>query len=258
MTVHSKAKQLTISTLPTSPATAVRLKIYQPSRRPIPMMTDWIPSPWGKCRVKGRLGQRHADLIDIFMHKAERLFTEPGTGRIQLMVDPYVVRQAMSSKAQYSYSTTWNLIDEIMSCVVEWETKKGKGRGHIIDSVTESTVKRRNPLTNKSRLMLKITVGECWSELLRKDISLRYDPSPIIALKHGISQAVVRNLLSHNRDKMSNGIKINTMFDWLDIPTSGQTRRKFAFRLREDLSGLKALGFTIDDEIIRPTGVNNE
>ena len=235
MTAHSK-EHFTISTLPTAPATAVRLQIYQPSRRPKPMVSDWMVSPWGRCRIDGRLGQRHADLIDVCMYVAEGVHTS-SSGRIKLLVDPYKVRQVMGNGTQGSYETIKTLLRDITKAIIEWETPTGSGFGNIIDRVEYSRITKRNPLTNSDRYLLKITMSEDWSKLIYDDIRLRYNPADVIQLQHGITQAVVRVILSHKQGSQPNGLKISTVFGWLGIP-EGSTRRKYTYNLREDDSGL--------------------
>ncbi|MCU8035687.1 MULTISPECIES: hypothetical protein [unclassified Shewanella] len=58
--------------VPTSTVLQARVMLYQPSLRPKEMQGDWISTSFGRCRVNGRLGQRHADVVEAIMYTAER------------------------------------------------------------------------------------------------------------------------------------------------------------------------------------------
>ena len=51
---------------PTSTVLQARVMIYQPSRKPVQRMGEWMETRFGRCRVTGRLGQRHADIVASF------------------------------------------------------------------------------------------------------------------------------------------------------------------------------------------------
>jgi len=244
-----KQKILTIASLPTAPATAVRLRFFQPSTKPVKITSDWLDCPWGKCRVTGRLGQRHADLIDTCMYEA--IDTDTVNGRLHLLIDPYTIRRKMGSGTQFSYEGTRRLFNEIMQCIVDWETPHSKGMGHIIDAVRLTCETRRNPLNQGKRELWQVTFGEAWTKLIYDDIKLKYDPGTVISLKYGITQAVARILLSHNHKRMRNGIRISTLFEWFGIP-KGQARWKHTFNLKEDADKLRSIGFEIDGDFIKP------
>lgn len=53
--------------LPTSTVSPARLRMCQPTQRPTYRAGEWIVTPWGRCRVTGRFGQRHQDLLDAFL-----------------------------------------------------------------------------------------------------------------------------------------------------------------------------------------------
>ncbi|ENZ8021142.1 ABC transporter ATPase, partial [Escherichia coli] len=57
---------------PTSTSAQARVMLYQASQRPSLMEADWMETSFGRCRIKGRLGQRHADVVEAILHCAER------------------------------------------------------------------------------------------------------------------------------------------------------------------------------------------
>jgi len=71
------------------------LRLFQPTQRPRATAGEWIQTSWGRCRVLGRLGQRHADLLEAMLFVAERS-RETDDGAIELLVDPARVRRTLS------------------------------------------------------------------------------------------------------------------------------------------------------------------
>ena len=72
--------------LPTATAHEHRLLIYQATRRPVYRL-ETISTPWGAIRIKGKLGQPQADMMDAILYCAERS-REIEDGRIKILVDP--------------------------------------------------------------------------------------------------------------------------------------------------------------------------
>lgn len=236
--------------MPTTTASPARVQLYQPSQRPCGF-TEWGPwheTPWGRCRVRGRLGQRHADIMESIMWCAERT-QRMADGAVFLLVDPAHVRITLSDGG-YSGQRLWVLMTEIMSAVVEIQTASWHGLGHLIDEVVASSVSRRNPLPGAdARGLWRVRIGACGLALLDHDVHLRYDPSPIARLQHGVSQAVARHVLTHQSvpsggwilDKLLASVGVNA-------PDLRNARRK----LRQDADRLRAMGIhVIDNRVTR-------
>jgi len=85
---------------PTSTAAQSRVALYQPSQRPTLRTGEWMTTSYGRCRVKGKLGQRHADVIDTIMYHAEK--RRMASGGLELLVDPARVRRMLSDSG-YSH-----------------------------------------------------------------------------------------------------------------------------------------------------------
>ena len=85
---------------PTSTTLQARVMIYQPSQRPRERAGQWIDTSYGRCRVTGRLGQRHADIVESMLYVAERR-REISDGGIELLIDPAKLRRMLSDH-QYS------------------------------------------------------------------------------------------------------------------------------------------------------------
>jgi len=233
--------------LPTAPASACRLRFFQPTRRPRVIKSDWMVTPWGKARVEGRLGQAHADLLDACMFTA--LEVDDDGERIHLLIDPYKVRKMIGGKSRAAGDWTAGLFRDLTGAVVEWDTTihskggtvKVHGLGHVIDSVALAKAERGNPLGGKRELM-HIALGEHWSKMVREDIKARYDPAVIAVLGHGVSQAVARLALTHNNGR---NIKIDTALDQVGVEGKGYARRNARRNIREDGDRLRSVGVKI-------------
>ncbi len=236
--------------IPTAPASAYRLRFFQPTRRPREIKSDWQITPWGRVRVEGRLGQAHADLLDACMFAA--LEVDDDGERIHLLVDPHKIRKIIGRKGRAPGDWVEELYRELVGATVEWETTvhgqnssvKIHGMGHILDSVTHAKAERGNPFGGR-RELLHVALGEQWSKMVRADIQARFDPGAIAALGHGVSQAVARLALTHRGCRT---IKIDTALDQVGVPETGTQRRDARRYIREDVFDLEKVGVRITDE----------
>jgi hypothetical protein len=168
---------------------------------------------------------------------AERRYDEGGV--IKLLVDPALVRKTISD-AGYSFAQIWLLIREIRACTVEIDCQHIRIMGGLIESAEYTkTETRHDPLTGGERRLWTIRLGNVWSILMNEGLSRAYDPAPIARLKHGISQAVCRFLLSHSTARRPTGSwKLQTVIHAVagEIPDQGM--RNARRRLAEDSARL--------------------
>jgi hypothetical protein len=134
---------------PTSTALQARLMIYQPSQRPRERAGQWIDTCFGRCRVTGRLGQRHADIVESMLYVAERR-REISDGGIELLIDPAKLRRMLSDH-QYSHDRIKKLLTDLRAATVEIVTPEMESTGDsiiggLIDHVRPSPMTRRDPL----------------------------------------------------------------------------------------------------------------
>ena len=115
---------------PTSTALQARVVLYQPTQRPRERQGDWVETKFGRCRVAGRLGQRHADVVEAMLYVAERR-REVSDGGIELLVDPAMVRRTLSDH-NYSLSRIQALLRDLRSATVEIITPELEGSGDRI------------------------------------------------------------------------------------------------------------------------------
>lgn len=176
-----------------------RLRLFQATRRP-KEINKRIETPWGKVRIKGRLGQGHADVFEAicFEREARADFED---GRIKILVDPYRVRKRSNN---WSGSTFGRITDDLQTALIEIiEPVKFACSGHLIDHIGKAyrrdgtMVTRLNPLDGKERPLWRVEVGKAFCTLVHKDIWIGYDPAKIATLETGIGQAITRHILTH-------------------------------------------------------------
>ena len=198
MTISDRRGQ---AKMPTATAKEHRLGIYQPTRRPS-WLDRQVATSWGVVRVVGKLGQAHADVMDALLYCAERR-RDLEDGRIKILVDPARVRRVSGVGSGEQFR---RLLDELMAAVVEIrEPASLCCLGHLVDHVdmarrSDGTlITRRNPLDRGERSLWRVELGKALCTLLEKDIWRGYNPAPIARLRHGISQAIARHMLSHSK-----------------------------------------------------------
>ena len=236
---------------PTSTALQARVMIYQPSQRPQKRTGQWMETGFGRCRVTGRLGQRHADIVESMLYVAERR-REISDGGIELLVDPAKLRRTLSDH-QYSHDRIKKLLIDLRAATVEIVTPELERNGDsiiggLIDHVIPSPMTRRDPLTGGERHLWRVRLGVALVMLLERDLSLYYPPAPIARLQHGISQAVARHVLTHKHDP-AGGWHLNTLIRAVSADeVSSKSMCNCRYRLKEDAERLREIGIEIDTE----------
>ena len=92
--------------VPTSTWVQARVALFQASQRPTRRVGEWQVRVTKKgerrVRVTGRLGQRHADVLEAICFTALRR-RDVVDGGIELLVDPHQVRRVVAGgRGQYS------------------------------------------------------------------------------------------------------------------------------------------------------------
>ncbi len=238
--------------VPTTTVTQSRVKLFQPSQRPTARVSEWMETSFGKCKVVGRLGQRHADVVEAILFCSEKR-RDISDGGVELLVDPARVRKTLSD-SRYSLAQIEKLLAELRAVTITIEAPQFDFPiiGGLIDHVIPSQMKRRDPLTGGERDLWRVRLGVALVMLLKNDLSLYYDPAPICRLQHGISQAVARHLLTHKTEPHG-GWYIDTVISAVYAVASSQTVRDARRRLKEDVDELSVLGLIIDGDRIKKT-----
>lgn len=243
---------------PTSTALQARVMIYEPSQRPTTRRGEWAASAWARYRVTGRLGQRHADIVESMLYVAEKR-RQVSDGGIELLVDPARLRRTLSG-SQYSLDRIRRLLTDLRAATVEIVTPEMEHTGDriiggLVDHVVPSSNTRRDPLTGGQRHLWRVRLGVALVLLLGRDLALYYSPAPIARLRHGISQAIARHVLTHSNDP-AGGWRLDTLIRAVaGEECSSMMLRNFRRRLRDDAAGLIEIGIEIDatDRVRRVT-----
>lgn len=227
--------------VPTTTAAPARVRLFQPTQRPTLLSGDWIETSWGRCKVTGRLGQRHADLLECLMHYCESS-RETADGRLDLLIDPAKIRRAISDGG-HSLQRIKSWMDELAAALVKIDTRDVEIVGHLIDTYRVSKQTRHNPLTGGERNLWVVTLGDAMCELLRLDLPLYYDPAPLCRLEFGISQAVARHVLTHSKPPVG-GWLLDGLITAVSGSHSGEIRNRRR-ELRADTERLDAVGIEL-------------
>jgi len=208
--------------LPTSTTHAIRLCLFQATRRPQVLKRETILTPWGKIKISGKLGQQHADVLEAICYEREKKGSTED-GRIKLLVDPARVRRRAN---QVSGSSFDHVLEELQQAVIQIiEPTKLACSGHLIDHIDKALrsdgthIVRDNPLGGQRHLW-RVEIGKAFCKLVSGDIWLGYDPARLARLDHGISQAVARHVLSHRAQPVG-GWHVDTL---IEAVTAGAVR----------------------------------
>lgn len=244
--------------VPTSTWTQARVVLYQPSQRPERRTGDWqtrvTDAGERRVRVVGRLGQRHADVLEAICYTALRR-RNIDDGGIELLVDPHQVRRVMSGgRGQYSSEQLHVLLADLRAAVIEIETpelaKQGQRIiGGLIDHWIPSSRTVTDPLSGGVRQLWRVRLGVALAALIRADGGVWRDPAPIARLESGVSQAVARHILTQRAPPLGGGWTLGGLLDAVGIEPSD--RRNARRRLRQDAAGLAVLGIEIDGDRVR-------
>ena len=252
MTTATKRRQQ----MPTTTYMQSRVVLFQPTKRPTRRCGDWQVTSWGRVRVTGRLGQRHADLLEAVCATSIS-WRRIDDGGIELLVDPYRLRRCMAAGrgkwGEDSQGQVQLLLTELCEALIEIVTPdlehKAPGFrvvGHLIDhwipSLDDQVV---NPLGG-TRLLWRARLGVALVELLRVDGKLWHDPAKIAALRFGVSKALARHVLTHRR-MPPGGWWLDVLLTAIGVAASSQVRKQARRALRDDSNGLAALGITVRD-----------
>ena len=254
--------------VPTANVLESRLRIFQPTQRPKFVKNQKIETPWGTTTITGRLGQRHADLIEFIRFCAEKSMDR--AGKLWLLVDPHKLRGKMGKRKHYSHEQIKSLIKDLTEASVQTDTDESWTSGHLIDNFIESTVERVNPGAllpikkmekdgkddviviidppgaGAKRKLWAIEVGIPGRKFLLEGIKLYYDPGPIARLKSGMSQALARHVLGH-KTAPNGGWKLDSLITLVAGTLTGMKLRDARRAIKDDSSALLEIGIEVKD-----------
>lgn len=230
--------------LPTATVSEGRLRIYQPTQRPV-RKTVVLEGAWikGKVKITGRLGQRHADLMEII--RASTIEWGLDNGRVAILVDPYVIRKKLGGSGYYSHERMYSLLQDLREATIEIDTPDFRGIGGLLDQAIEAKRSVRDPLTGTERFLMRIDLGAMGTALLENDLFLYYNPEPISALATGMAQAVARHVLTH-RAEPNGGWKLDTLIHAVAGDIKNAPLWKARAAIKADADGLAKCGVVLD------------
>jgi len=226
------------------------LPLFQPSERPQERKVE-IVTVRGKVKIEGKLGQPHKDLLEVIKDSSlDWGYTEDG--RLAVLVDPYTIRKKLSPH-EYNHATLNNLFKDLMRTIITIETKEYRAMGTFLANVKFSNrevIYRKNPdpkNPDKKRKLLRVEFGTLGTKLIEQDLSIFYDPIPVVRLKHGITKAVVRHILSHSVQPRG-GWKIDTVINAVAGEIPNDMLRKMRRKIRHDTKGLIECGILLEND----------
>jgi len=231
--------------MPTTTVHQGRMPIYAPVRRPRADEIREYKTAWGDVRIKGRLGQAHADLVESLWFCAEHVHEHGGS--ISFIVDPHKVRMTLSD-SKYSYDGVWSLLRDVIAALVDIEIpeRKIKAVGHLIDGVIKSEpIAGRGGPGGGQRVLWKIMIGEIGAALLLHDLPLHRKPLSAAGMRHAVSQAVARHVLSHKTEPRG-GWRLDGLLDAVGVDTDSMARRNARRRIKQDAEALGDVGVILD------------
>jgi hypothetical protein len=198
-------------------AAQCRISIFQPTRRPR-FSTGLVETAFGKAEVSGRLGQPHRDFIECCRLPSVALAQGlDGAERYCCIIDPNKLRTAMSGTKRTSNDkpgrVSWQQLKDIAEDLRQCRVQNLKifsrpNYGVVTAGILETVmyqgvgqVEGRAGQGNKvsERELWKIPFSEAWTALIGDDLPISYGGHlpQIVSLRHGISQALARFMLSH-------------------------------------------------------------
>lgn len=234
---------------PTTTATPARVRMFQATLRPVFLDRISIETEYGRLTIRGRLGQRHADLYEGMLRYAEA-YVDPVLQAAlpnEILVEPAQLRRVLGS--HYCYEQMWRLAKELKSAEVHVVTEKFEAEGNILGEIRRgrSEANFSGALAGSDRTHWRVTLGAALREFLEHDLRRYYDPALVARLTTGVGQAVARWMLTHHRGKQpAGGWKLDTVIQAVCGELTGPTLRKRRLELNSDKKGLSSLGISLD------------
>lgn len=194
-------------TLPNAFGILSRLQIFEASTKPTYRRRSFCKSSWGSAYVTGRLGQKHAALLEALILLGHKTGCWPEG--IAFLVDPYRLRRLLSSRGDsYSYEGLRTLLADLMAATIEFEQLDGQWvMLHLLKQVEGSeprAVGERGMALLSTKRPWRICLGEAAHVLLGVPPVFWRDEAQVralVALKSGISQAIARHVLTHSVER---------------------------------------------------------
>ena len=235
-----------------STASLNRLPVFEPTLKP-QHKERYFENAYGKVFVIGKLGQVHKNLLEtvLYKRKAYRSYRdEEGNRCFEVLFDEYEVRKYLSESV-YCKTGYQSLIEDMKQAYVRIETKELVAEGNLIADKTVSKIYSKRTKSNLPGLKgqripyVVLKLGSVANRLISEELHFTYDPKPIMCLRSGISQAIVRFIKTQKRHPKA-GYHLKALLENLIENVEGDVWKNVRRSLRRDAEILKSLSITID------------
>jgi hypothetical protein len=194
----------------------IRCAIFAPTLKSVKNKDIIFENAWGKLKILKRynkLTQMHINVLDAIMDNKAVIIKLPN-GEIAVKFIPYAVLKMLGQEKNKNYKWLQQKLDDLISTVIEVETKDNVTHEGILHKARWSKTKILN--FNTQNVGLKgnqehfgyyyvIVFNAEFAKFFDIEINLNYKKilPDIINIKSGILQAFVRFCISHNELNMT-------------------------------------------------------
>ena len=236
-----------------STASLSRLPVFEPTLKPRYRERSF-ENAYGKMVVIGKLGQDHKNVLEtiLYRRKVYKSYRDKENNRcFEVLYHEYEIRRHLSKGSAYSKERYEELIEDMKQAYVKIETKELITEGNLIADKTVSGIYTKKTKSNLPGLKDKnipysiLKLGNVLNTLINEELWFTYDPKPIMSLKSGVSQAVIRYLKTQKRHPKL-GYHLKDLIENIQNNVEGQTWYNIKTQLKKDVEGLRGMGITID------------
>ena len=211
---------------------------------------------WGKCMVRDcLLTQTHQNILDAIFKNSKLTKVAPD-GQILVVFSPYEILSDIEHKHKTNYKWLDDKLEDLRKTRVDIEVNGvpvtgGIVRKHAKSRMDNEEAQRRGGIAKNAKYWGVIFESE-YSRFFLHDVKLHYQAllPEIFRLKHGVTQALVRFCLSHDRVNMAMDDVLLALgaFDYLEdepepglitIVTPVRTQRQIRKNIRDEAEALK-------------------
>ena len=164
---------------------------------------------WGKCMVRDCfLTQTHQNILDAIFDNS-RLTKVAPDGQILVVFSPYEILSSIGHKRKRNHKWLDDRLEDLRKTRVDIEVNGvpvtgGIVRKHAKSRMDNEEAQRRGGIAKNAKYWAVIFESE-YSRFFLHDVKLHYQAllPEIFRLKHGVTQALVRFCLSHDRVNMA-------------------------------------------------------
>jgi len=210
---------------------------------------------WGKCIVRNcSLTQTHQNIIDAIFDKSKLTKIAPD-GQILLVFSPYDILSAIGHHHKNNHSWLEEKLEDLRNAKVDTEIngmrlRSGILRKHAKSLLDNEDAQRKGGIAADVKYWYILFESE-YSLFFLHDMKVHYREllAEIFRLKHGVTQALVRFCLSHDRVNMALDDVLLALgaFDYLEdepepglitIVTPVRTQRQIRKNIRDEAGAL--------------------